>query len=324
MIAVAVLALRSMGFASLQVRILAALVAAQLVLALPLVLPFGRAVADASNHRADPVRFASELDYTAWFDLREGLTPFEPILFGMILGAFLLGVFASGGWLESFAHRDAAPPVRTFASGGAGRFFRFLRLALFSIAGIALARWLFYGPPLSALQTAITGSTELGDFGSETASRNFQWMRSIGFASTVAVLLVVSDLARAVIVIGGGRSALVGWVNGLWLFLRHPLRSILGASVPFGVELAALVGVSFLVDLFSVGAATKGNLAGLFVATQLAVVLREISRAGRLGALLGIARDDHEARVARRWGAVQQVPLVAAAGHGTAGEEPPS
>ena len=304
----------SMAFAATRGRVLLALLLASLALALPSVLLFGDAVRAYANHRADPIPFASEIDFTAWFDLRRDLQPAALALAFSALGAFLLGIFSAGGWLEVLSNREGRPGFRVFAAGAGGRFVRFLRLSVLALAAIFGARVLCYGAPSLALQRVLSGGTgELSDFPNETAVRYFELWRSIAFAGCVAWIVLVSDLSRAALVVRGGRSAIVAAARGLILFLRNPLSSAAAAGVPFAIELAFLWGIAWLADRASEGEANDLNLAALFLVTQLAVVAREVCRAGRLGALLALAEADDDARFERRYGK-QADPILAAAG----------
>src|SRR6185436_4952108 len=110
-------------------------------------------------------------------------------------------------------------------------------------------------------------------------ANRFLLLRSFGFALSVAWIVAVSDLARAVLVVRGGRSAIVAAFRGLVLFLRNPLSTAAAALVPFLAELLLLWGVAWIAEQCSAGEATFVNLSLLFVATQLAVAAREITRA---------------------------------------------
>jgi hypothetical protein len=304
----------SMAFALTRGRILLALVFAHLALALPSTLLFADAVREASNHRADPVAFAEALDFTAWFDLQGKLRPAEMALGFSGLAAFLLGIFAAAGWFEVLTRRDSRLGFRAFASGAGARMVRFVRLALISLLVIAGARWVFYGAPADlAIQWLTGGGSELTDFATEPRARIFQWAQSGAFVLTLGGVVLVSDLSRSVMVVRGGRSALVAGFRGVVLFLRNPLASTAGAAVPFAAECASLWGIGWGIDIAAAGEANDWNLAALFLLTQVAVVVREVARAGRLGALLAIARDDDSLRFERRYGRLSD-PLIAAAG----------
>jgi hypothetical protein len=304
----------SMAFALTRGRILLALLTAHLALALPSVLVFAEAAREASNHRADAVAFAETLDYTTWFDLRAKLRPADMALGFSGLAAFLLGVFASAGWFEVLTKRDARMGFRAFASGAGARMVRFVRLAVNSLLLIAAAGYLFYGAPAELVLRWLTGGeAELTAFASESQSRAFQFVRTGLFTLTLVGIILVSDLSRAVMVVRGGRSALVAGFRGLVLFLRNPVASAAGAAVPFALECSALWAVAWGIELAVAGEANDLNLAALFLLTQAAVVVREVARAGRLGALLAIARDDDSLRFERRYGRMSD-PLIAAAG----------
>lgn len=315
-------ALGSMGFAATRGRVLLALLLAHFALALPSALLLADAVRGASNHHADPIAFAAELDYTAWFDLRAKLEPAAAALSASALAAFLFGIFSAGGWLEVLSHRSGHPGFRVFASGAGTRFVRYLRLALLSLLAIAGARWLFYGTPALALEKALSGgSGDLADFSTEKAANAWTFWRSLGFGLAVGLVVLVSDLGRAALVVRGGRSAVLAATRGLILFLRRPVASVSAAGFPFLAEMGILLGIAWLADRASEGEATNVNLAALLLCTQAAVVVREVTKAGRLGGLLAIAGADDDARFERRYGKQADPILAAAGGGGTLGEE---
>lgn len=307
--------LQSLFYASLRGRILLGILCAYFAIALPTILPFGSAFRARANHHAPAPLLFEELDYTFWFDARNDIAAVEPALLASAFVSFLLGIFFSGGWLEVLSKREGKPGLKVFCSGGGARFFRFLRLAVFSLAAVACARFVFYGYPAKYLLSWITGADEpeLISFHSENSSRLFVNLQSAFFTISLAAIVLVSDLARASIVVRGGRSAFLGAIHGISLFVRKPLPAIAAAGLPFLLEMGLLVCISWGVERTSSGEPTILNLILLFILITAVGLVREIARAGRLGGLLAIANVDAEARLERRYGSFAD-PVIAAAG----------
>ncbi|MFN0205080.1 MAG: hypothetical protein ACKVS6_02055 [Planctomycetota bacterium] len=315
----------SILYASVRGRILLALCLGYFALALPAALTFGRAFGASTLHRADPSILGPELEYTIFFDLRDKLQTAEPALLASILGAFLLGLFSTGGWLEILVHRherNARAGLKAFCSGGGARFVRFLRLAILSLAAIGAARWIFYGLPFESLQKFLTDSdsTELREFATEGSANLFVNIQTAGFALSVAFIILVSDLGRASIAVRGGRSAFMAALHGTSLFFRRPLSALTAGIIPFALELILLYGLAWCVELASAGEATYLNITVLFLLTQLIVIVRECLRAGRFGGLVALAETDMDARMERRYGNYPD-PVVAAAGRAMTDDE---
>ena len=96
----------------------------------------------------------------------------------------------------------------------------------------------------------------------------------------------------------GRRSALVAWLSGTWLVLRHPLRSavVAGAGLLLGPFLALVV---MAVRERLPAGPSWAVVAGVLLA-QLAAVAVGWGRAVRVAALVRLAGDDREARLRRR------------------------
>lgn len=312
--------LQSIFYASLRGRILLGILCAYFALALPVILPFGSVLQSRTNHRIDSALIAQEMNYTVWFDLREQLASVEPALLATVLVAFLFGIFSSGGWLEVLYKREGKPGLKVFCSGGGARFFRFLRLAALSLIAIAFARWIIYGAPGQSVLKWCIGTTDLDEFHNETRRNLFLNLQSALFTGSIAAIVLVSDLARAALVVRGGRSAVLGAIHGLSLFARRPLQAIAAAGLPFLLELGILISLAWGIDYASAGEPTIINLTILFLLILLVCLVREIMRAGRLGGLLAIADLDSEARMERRYGAFAD-PVVAAAGRAMTTED---
>jgi hypothetical protein len=313
----------SIFYAIFRGRILLALALGYFVLALPTVLPFSRALRENTNHRANPAELGKELNFDIFSTLRTELSAADGILLASILGAFLLGLFTAGGWLEVLANRrdrDASPGLKVFCAGGGARFFRYLRLSVISLSGIAAAGWIFYGMPFQALQRFLCGSDDLIEFQSEGAANRFVQLRSTGFLVLVGWTVLVSDLARAAIVVRGGRSAVLAALRGFTLFVKNPLKSVTAGITPFLLELLILSGLAWCIRKVEESDLSYMNLFLIFVLTQIVVMTRELIRAGRLGAMLVIAEADMDIRMERKFGIFAD-PVIAAAGRAMTDDE---
>lgn len=268
------------------------LVFAQLAIALPVVLPAGRAFREAANHRIESSQFSLATDFAAWSDLMPRLAQLEPTLAAMAFAAFALGIASSAGWASLAARGEERPTAAAFCSAAGEFFFRFLRLAMISLIAIAAFRWLLYGSPSEALLRAWCGSEELTELSSEPVARVFVRSRSALFVVGTAAVVLASDLGRLQMIRTRSRSALAAFAAGARRLARSPLRCATAATAAFALELALLYVLSFWVTAASAGDATHLNVASLFVATQVAVVIRETTRAGRFAALAAVSEDD--------------------------------
>lgn len=299
----------SLGTALIRGRILAVLTLAWFALSLPAVLLLGGGLRRKLNHNIP----GADVDYSTFFDLRETLAASGPVAPVSAFAAFLLGLFIAGGWFEILHKPQGRPGLRTFCAGGGARFIRFLRLSVFSIASIALAHWICYDTPTLFLQRFLTGGTENVYFSSETGALWFGRTQTFVFAAMVAWIILITDLARASIVVRSGRSAFMAVLHGMSLFLRRPHAAISVAGASFAVELLLLLGIATGTDALWEMETTTTTLILLFVAGQAAIYIREACRAARIGGLLAIATSDADARMERRFGRFAD-PLIAAAG----------
>ncbi|MBL8694329.1 MAG: hypothetical protein JNJ88_09560 [Planctomycetes bacterium] len=272
-------------------RIWGLLLLSQLAIALPVVLPAGRAFREASNHRIESPHFSLATDFAAWSDLLPRLALLEPVLAAVAFAAFALGIASSAGWAALAARGDLRPTAAAFCSAAGEYFFRFLRLAMISLIAIAALRWLLYGSPSEALLRAWCGSEELTELSSEPVARAFVRSRSTLFVVGTAAAVLASDLGRLHLIRAGSHSALAAIAVGVRRLMRSPLRCGTAAAAAFALEIALLYVISFWVSAASSGDATQLNVASLFVATLAVGVIRETTRAGRFAALAAVSED---------------------------------
>jgi hypothetical protein len=273
-------------------RPLIAVVLVQLLLALTVVLPFHAGVASRLDAHPAAAALAGEpsaadralgweagMDAGLWRDTKRELGRlFEGLpvtLAWTLLVAWLFGAMASAGFLGLRYEQGPCSTTRFFAQGGKG-FFRMLRVGLiFAVAFLLVGRLVHEG-----------WAAAVADGEAEAPTGETRWwgerVREGVLLALFLVLRVVCDLARADLIAGGRRSALLAFLRRLVTVVRHPVRT-LGVAALLGVPaFAGLWALSLLPDLLP-GAGWQGAL-WLFLVLQVAVLLRWTSRAAVLGA----------------------------------------
>ena len=264
----------------------------QLLLALTVVLPFHAAVAgklDAHPHAAalagaptaadKALGWEAGMDAGLWRDTKRELGKaydgLPVTLFWTLLLAWLFGAVAAAGFLGMAAEPGPRSTSRFFALGGRG-FFRMLRVGLvFACAFVLVGRLVHEG-----WAAAMEGPEEAA------ASETSRWWGDRAREGTLFVLFlmlrVVADLARADLIAGGRRSALLAFFRRIGTVLRQPLRT-LGVAVLLGAPAFAALWLLAQLTLHLPQGGWTGALA-LFLVLQVAVLVRWASRAAVLGA----------------------------------------
>jgi|GEM_PF-5540851 len=273
-------------------RPLVAVLIVQLLLALTVVLPFHAAVAnklDAHPHAAAlagaptaadrALGWEAGMDAGLWRDTKRELgTSYDGLpvqLVWTLLLAWLFGAVAAAGFLGLAVEPGPCSTTRFFALGGKG-FFRMLRVGLvFACAFVLVGRLVYEG-----------WGAALADREAAAASESTKWWgeraREVTLFVLFLVLRVAADLARADLIAGGRRSALLAFLRRLGTLVARPLTT-LGVAVLLGAPaFGALWLLSRLATVLPQGG-WQGPLA-LFLLLQVAVLLRWASRAALLGA----------------------------------------
>lgn len=223
-------------------------------------------------------------------DAREG----QAIPGGMI-GAFavamLLAPALSGAILAEAgsSHPLRFRPLLT----GAGRFYgRMLRTTVVAAVPLGLA-----GAAVGAISRSTQRAVEASLTESAAAARVRQAM-VVGGALLVLAHLTV-DAARARIADRPDRkSALLAWLSGTWLVLRHPVQAV--AIALLGVVAGPLLGLAVMAARERLPVGPGWAMVAGVVLAQLAAAAVGWGRAVRVIALTGLSRDDRKARE-ERW-----------------------
>ncbi|HET8724612.1 MAG TPA: hypothetical protein VFM53_10460 [Anaeromyxobacteraceae bacterium] len=210
---------------------------------------------------------------------------------GALAVAFLLAPALSGAILAEAGsgHPLAFRPLLT----GAGRFYgRMLRTSVVAVVPLGLA---------GAGIAAIARSTERAVAASltESAAESRVRLALLGGALLFGVAHLTVDAARARIADRPDRrSALLAWLSGAWLVLRHPVRSA-GIGLA-GAAAGPLLGLVVMAVRERLPAGpTWAVVAGVLLA-QAAAMAVGWGRAVRIVALAGLSRADRAARE-ERW-----------------------
>jgi hypothetical protein len=294
------LAFGGYGFALRCWRPLLAVLVVQLLLGLTVAVPFHAALSsrlDGHPHAAalagtpsaedTALGWEAGMDAGLWRDVKRELAGvFDALsvsLFWVLLLAWLFGAVAAGGFLTLAVEPGSHGAGRFFAEGGRC-FFRMLRVGLvFAVAFLLVGRIVHEG-----------WAAAVADAEAEAASSATGWwgqrVREGVLVALFLVLRVAADLARADLVVGRRRSALLAFAKRLGSVVRHPVRTLALAAFMGAPAFALLYALSHLLGALPTGG-WDGVLAVFFV-LEAAALLRWASRAALLSAF---ARDVHAA-----------------------------
>ncbi len=273
-------------------RPLVGVVIVQLLLALTVVLPFHAAVAsrlDAHPHAAalagaptaadTALGWEAGMDAGLWRDTKRELgTAYDGLpvqLVWTLLLAWLFGAVAAAGFLGLAAEAGPCSTTRFFALGGKG-FFRMLRVGLvFACAFVLVGRLVYEGWGAALADREAAAASEATKWWGERA-------REVTLFVLLLVLRVAADLARADLIAGGRRSALLAFLRRLATLVRQPLRT-LGVALLLGAPAFGALWLLSRLETVLPRGGWQGPLA-LFLLLQVAVLVRWASRAALLGA----------------------------------------
>lgn len=194
----------------------------------------------------------------------------------LLLLVSLLGVLITAGWMETAIDRRRENGLMGFLAGGGRFFFPFLRLWLVALGGYALCTWIVYGYPGDWLmgQMFPDGNPERAT--NENHARWAELGYSIVYLWGLLKVEVITDLARAHLVVTEKRSALGGLMRGIGFWMRRWWSCL------------ALVGGGLLLEFAVVaGLVSLQGAAGfpLWVLALAVPPLRIILRGGRYAGL---------------------------------------
>lgn len=235
--------LAGIGLALVRPRVWIPLTGLVLVLGLAASYPVHEAASASFNH------VAGFEDEQPWMDL--GVVPrwmFDDqarehggmgapaALAPLFLLMSLLGVLITAGWMETAIHRRKEHGLRAFLSGGGQHFFPFLRLWFVALAGYAFCTWFVYGQPGDWIKEQFFPA---GDPERATSENHARWVElaySIVYLWGILKVEILTDLARATLVVSGRRSAFAATLRGIGFWIRRWWACF------------ALVGTGFLLE----------------------------------------------------------------------------
>jgi len=248
------------GFALLRPRIWLLLTGVSFLLAWAVSAPVRESAQQSFGH---VVGFADEqagVDAGAlprwWFDDWErlrgaGAQAASAALAPLLLLASLFGLIVTAGWMEAAVHRREQSGSLAFLAGGGRHFFPFLRLWAFALAGYALVTWLVYGLPGEWLQAQFFPDGNLERAQSENSARWFSLGQSVVYVLGLLKIEIIIDLARAQLVVRGGRSAGLALLRGMGFWLRRWVGCLVIVSGGLAFEALLLLLVAILVQYTS-------------------------------------------------------------------------
>ena len=167
----------------------------------------------------------------------------------LALIALLFGVFAAGGWLQVTFEQPERQTLRRFGFGGARYFGRMLRVALMTLAALALVHWLLYGDPWKRLVLGWIMDVPASDWGkletleSEQTVVQLRWLQdglaAIGFMKVMAWVIYT----RTRLVLRDSRSVLVAACATWWTMVKHPVQTMRPLALLLLLEAIFVVAV---------------------------------------------------------------------------------
>lgn len=166
------------------------------------------------------------------------------VLAPSLLAASWFGLLVCAGWMGLSREQPRRPGLASFLAAGGRQFFPFLRTWLLGLPLCMAATWLVWGGPGERLMVSLVADGDPELAASETVAH---WIAGTREVLSVFLLLgveILLDLARASLVAGRRRSALLALARGFGFFLFEPLRvwALVGAGFVF--ELLWLAGLS--------------------------------------------------------------------------------
>jgi hypothetical protein len=274
-------------------------------LSLPIALPWRSWFAGATGNRYAPGSLVHHLNETFRFDHRADLARLDATgadaLAVLVLAAFLLGVFAAGGWLQVTLERTHGQTVRRFFYGGVRYYWRFLRLALLVFLVLGGLRWCFYGMPWdefvlkSWMGVPDHDLTGLETLDSELTVLRLGWLQAGLMALFVALTLAWATFTRTRLALHGTSSVL--WAGGCSFFvmLRRPLKTLRPMLLLLTTEALIVVGLcGWLTRRIDAGLEHDPSalrVVGLFVLGLVALAWREILRGAKYQAAVQVSQE---------------------------------
>lgn len=194
----------------------------------------------------------------------------------LLLLASLLGVWVTMGWMWLAVHGRREHGLFAFGTGGGQYWWPGMRLWVLTLAGYALVTWIVYGLPGDWLREQVFPAGDPERATSENHARWMDWLYAAVYLFGLLKVEILTDLARASLVVEERRSALGAWFRALGLWFRRalPLLALVGGGLLLEAgAIALLVGLRDWVGL------------PLLAVALLAPALRVILRGGRASAI---------------------------------------
>ncbi|MDA0666904.1 MAG: hypothetical protein O3A95_04240 [Planctomycetota bacterium] len=239
-------------------RLLLFLMGVSLVLPLVVALPaFFAADQHLSNFEAIPGGTPIDLPTVApaWiFEEWFRAAPTERNLIAQSLApllilASLFNLVITAGWMRNALLKRRRHSLRTFLQCGGHFFFPFLRTWILALPMFACITWIFWGTPAEWLFERMLPEGDASQAASEQTGRWLETLRQVLFLIALWKTEILLDLARASMICGNRRSALVAIGRGIGFFLRSPWQVFGLMSLGFALELFWIAGAKAVQEL---------------------------------------------------------------------------
>lgn len=279
--------------------------AALSLLALVAALPWYDWFAGVPGSRYELERLVHSLDETFRFDHREGLGSLNELTgslgAGLVLLAFLVGVFAAGGWLQVTLERSHGRSLRRFFYGGSRYFWRFTRLLVLALLVLAGLRWILYGWPWDHLVLMRLLGVPEGDLGdlhtldSELHARMVGWAQDGLFALATAGVVAWAIYSRARLALHDTSSVLWAAMCSVGMIVRHPIKTLRPLLFLFLFQLVVLLALGGLATSWLDESLREDPSAVhvllMLLAGQIALAWREVTRGAYYYAAVKVSQE---------------------------------
>ena len=167
----------------------------------------------------------------------------------LLILASLFNLVITAGWMRIAMLNRRRHSLRTFLQCGGHFFFPFLRTWFLALPMFPLITWLFWGTPAEWVFERMMPEGDASQAASEQTGRWLETLRQVLFLLALWKTEILLDLARASMICGNRRSALLAIFRAVGFFLRSPLQVFGMMSLGFALELFWIAGSKAVQEL---------------------------------------------------------------------------
>lgn len=241
------------------------------VVCLPPTLYVLRQVSGAAAHRTDALDLAKRFEPDFFFDVRSPAAAFDENLTVLVIASFVLFFltrpFVLGAYVGLSATRRRVH-LGQFAREGGAVYWKFLRVAL--VAGLTAYLLSIAAKPLLAQVDDWAASRP------EPTAIRYRLVTNLVVFGAFSVASIIFEYARVGIRMSRRPGVLTELGRSALFVLQHPASTLTMFLVSFAIEIGAILGVGWLIQVADGGYFTTSAI--VLVLVQLVVTLREAAR----------------------------------------------